>query len=197
MVLRHSLFPLCLALGLVGCAKPSSTGDSLNALDNELLNSVTADDLQAATAKGAGSALPRSAWAAGDCHAGGRSGHCTAAETVNAPGCSKRFALGLSWATRLPPGLELYPGAKVIEAAGSDDGDCRMRIVSYVSDASVKELVAWYEAAAKVGYETEHVRDGGEDVVAGTRQPQGDAFQATIAPDAAGSTVNLIVNHGS
>jgi hypothetical protein len=115
----------------------------LSALDNELVEAASGDPLVAnPIAAGTGSALARSA--ADDCHAGGRSGSCNAAEMVQAPGCGGRFALGLAWATRLPAGLELYPGAKVIEAAGNDESTCHMRIVSYVSDASVKELVDWY-----------------------------------------------------
>jgi len=195
MIRPRIIFLTCLALALAGCARRAPVNNSLSSLDNELINAAEADDPQvdnAATAAAAAATRPGE-----DCHAGGRSGGCAAAVTVNAPGCGKSFALGLGWATRLPAGLELYPGAKVIEAAGNDEGDCHVRIVSYVCDASVKELVDWYQGASKAGFETEHLHNGREDVVIGTRQPQGDGFHASIAPDAAGSTVNLIVNHGS
>jgi hypothetical protein len=199
MIRSHVIVPACIALVLTSCARPTPAGNSLSALDNELINAAEAGDPQVADAIAAanGSAPAAAARPDDDCRAGGRNGTCTAAATVGAPGCGTRFALGLGWATRLPAGLELYPGAKVIEAAGNDEGDCHIRIVSYVSDAPAKELVDWYEGASKAGFETEHSRSGREDIVTGIRQPQGDAFHATVAPDAGGSAVNLIVNHGS
>lgn len=193
MIRPRIIIAAYIVLALTGCGRPAPAGNSLSTLDNELLNAAETSDSQAANAVAAQAPATRPGE---DCHAGGRSGGCTAAETVKAP-CSKRFDLGLAWATRLPAGLELYPGAKVIEAAGSDEGDCHVRIVSYVSDASVKELVDWYQGASNAGFETAHSHNGQEDIVTGTRQPQGDAFRATITPDAAGSTVDLIVNHGS
>jgi hypothetical protein len=133
-----------------------------------------------------------------DCRTGGRNGDCSAAEVVSAPNCGNQFTSGLGWATRLPAGIELYPGAKVIEAAGNDVGDCHIRIVSYVSDATPQAVIDWYRAAAgKAGYATQSRRNGREQVVTGERSANGDAFHVTISADAdAGSSVDLIVNHG-
>jgi hypothetical protein len=194
MTCRRSLVALlAIGLGLAGCGKPGDSDNTLTALDNQLFDSAGVNRPHAGKPADSPARVP----AGDECPAGGRSGSCRAAAMVHAPGCGNNFALGLVWATRLPAGLELYPGAKVIEAAGSDEGDCHMRIISYVSDASPKELVDWYQAASKAGYDTEHVHNGREEVVAGTREPQGDAFHVTIAPDAAGSTADLIVNHGT
>jgi hypothetical protein len=201
----HSIVVVaCLVLGvsLAGCAKPAPAGNSLTALDNELVDSAARGDAQVANAIAGQPAAeqPRAQAtpAPHDCRSGGRSGDCMAAEAVNAPNCANQFVSGLNWATRLPAGIELYPGAKVIEAAGSDQGDCHIRIVSYVSDAAPQAVVDWYQAAAsKGGYAPQHWRRGAEQFVAGTRLPEGDAFHVTVSADAdAGSSVDLIVNHG-
>jgi hypothetical protein len=205
MIHGHSIIAavsLCLALSLGGCAKPAPAGNSLTALDNELVDSVAGGDAQVANAID-GPAADSHAYAQAtpaihDCHTGGRSGDCMAAEAVKAPNCSNQFVSGLNWATRLPAGIELYPGAKVIESAGSDEGECHIRIVSYVSDAAPQAVLDWYQAAAsKGGYAPQHSRRGQEQIIVGMRMPQGDAFHLAVSADAgAGSTVDLIVNHG-
>src|SRR3982751_3655608 len=106
MIRPRTLLPACLALALVGCARPAPAGNSLSALDNELINAAETGDPQLANAT---ATAETPATRPGDCHAGGRSGGCTAAEVINALGCGKSFALGLGWAPRLPPRGELYP----------------------------------------------------------------------------------------
>ena len=195
---------LSLGLGLTGCAKPNPSGNSLIVLDNELLDSAATVDSQTTKAIERANAAehsghPQATPTGHDCRSGGRSGDCMAAEAVNAPNCGNQFVSGLNWATRLPAGIELYPGAKVVGAAGSDEGECHIRIVSYVTDAAPRAVVEWYQAAAdKAGYAPQYQRQGRELIVAGARMPQGDAFHVTVAADGdAGSTVDLIVNHGS
>jgi hypothetical protein len=200
---RIMIVAACVTLGLslAGCGRPAPAGNSLTALDNELVDTAVAGDPQLANTSDGPADVQLRARASPDAHgcpSGGRSGDCMPAETITAPNCSKEFLSGLKWATRLPPGIELYPGAKVIEAAGSDDGDCHVRIVSYVSDAAPQAVVDWYQAAAsKAGYAPQYWRRGREQIIAGTRTPQGDAFHVAVSADAdAGSTVDLIVNHG-
>jgi hypothetical protein len=195
---------LSLGLGLTGCAKPAPAGNTLTELDNELVDSAAGGDPQATRAiEGAKiaerSGQPQAMPIGHDCRSGGRSGDCMAAEAINAPNCGNQFISGLNWATRLPAGIELYPGAKVVGAAGNDEGECHIRIVSYVTDAAPQAVVDWYRAGAgKAGYAPQYQRHGREQIVAGTRLPQGDAFHVTVAADGdAGSTVDLIVNHGS
>ena len=192
---------LCLGVGLAGCGRPSPTGHSLSVLDNELVAAAAAGDSQAAHAPDGPAddrLRPRTTPDVHGCPSGGRSGDCMPAETVTAPNCSKAFVSGLKWATRLPAGIELYPGAKVIEAAGSDDGECHVRLVSYVSDAAPEAVIDWYRAAAgKAGYAPQIWRHGREHFLAGARTSQGDAVHITVAVDGEnGSAVDLIVNHG-
>jgi hypothetical protein len=200
---RRTIFAACVALGLslAGCGRPAPTVNSLTALDNELVDTAVGGDLEIANSSDRPAEDQPGARArpeAHGCPSGGRSGDCLPAETIRVPNCSKEFTSGLKWATRLPAGVELYPGAKVIEAAGSDEGDCHVRIVSYIADAAPQAVIDWYQAAAgKAGYAPQLWRRGREQMLAGTRAPDGDAFQITVSADAdAGSTVDLIVNHG-
>jgi hypothetical protein len=185
---RRLVLSLCSGLALAACGKPAPVDNSL-----AFLNEAQAEAIVGAPV---GRARQGNKASRGGCAAGSRSGRCGSAATGDATLCGKRYRMDIGWARRLPAGLEPYPGAELVEAAGNDAGGCHLRIVSYVSSASVEDLVAWYRRADKAGFETEHVRNGEADVVAGTRQPQGDAFHATIVPEGARSTVDLVVNHG-
>lgn len=109
-------------------------------------------------------------------------------------GCAARVRYSAAWANRLPPAAPLFPDARVVEAAGTDEAGCSLRVVSYASGASVGRLVDFYHArATAAGYSAEHLADGGTHVVGGTR---GDsAYAAYLRPRAGGGTdVDLLAN---
>src|SRR5206468_62494 len=47
--------------------------------------------------------------------------------------CGTPFVYGNEWAGRLPPEFPSYPGGRVTEAAGSDRGNCHMRVVTFTT----------------------------------------------------------------
>ena len=68
-------------------------------------------------------------------------------------GCGARFDHDRGWARRLPAAFPVFPGARVTEAAGNDAGDCRMRVVTFTSEAPPQRVLDWYrERAAGAGY---------------------------------------------
>lgn len=113
------------------------------------------------------------------------------------PGGKCDFAYDAAWARRLPAGLPLYPGARLVEAAGSDAPGCRRRIVSFTAAAAPAKVLAFYRAkATAAGFSTEHLVQQGADILGGTKGKT--AYLVTIAPSGApsgaGSTVDLIAN---
>jgi len=111
-------------------------------------------------------------------------------------GCAAGLGYSAGWATRLPAALPLYPGATVREAAGSDRGGCRLRVVAFVTGAPPAKAVAFYHARARAaGYTAEVQADGGARVVGGTRGD--DAFVVYADPrPGGGSDVRLVANGG-
>jgi hypothetical protein len=113
-------------------------------------------------------------------------------------GCGLDVDYSMAWSTRLPADLPLYPEARVEEAAGSDTGNCRLRAVTFTSNASARSLVDFYLGAARrAGYSADHTVKDGEHYVGGTRK-DGAAYYVILAGrDGGGTTADLVANHGS
>ena len=85
----------------------------------------------------------------------------------------------------------------MVEAAGSDAANCRLRAVSYSSTAAPKAMIDYYlTIARRAGFAASHSGEGKEDLVNGTRDRDGAAFYAIIQPAGAGSSVDLVANNG-
>jgi hypothetical protein len=109
--------------------------------------------------------------------------------------CGAPFDHGPQWANRLPPEFPAYPGGRLIEAAGNNHGDCRMRVVVFTTSDPYGRVLEHYQGvAARAGFSAEHQTRGGDQVLGGTR---GDAaYYLIVTPARAGSEVALIVNNG-
>ena len=109
--------------------------------------------------------------------------------------CGAEFDHNLGWARRLPAAFGIFPGGRVTEAAGNNQGDCRVRVVSYTSEAPAQRVLDWYHAGAtRAGYSSEHQRREGDHILAGAN---GDAaFFLIVTPKSNGSDVSLIANNG-
>jgi hypothetical protein len=113
--------------------------------------------------------------------------------------CASSLSYSATWATRLPADLPLYPQARVTEAAGSTNGSCALRVVSFSAAQPMQALIDWYYTrASKAGYSAEHQTDGSEHVLGGTRDRDGGAYVIyfTARPDG-GTDADLIANNGS
>jgi hypothetical protein len=113
-------------------------------------------------------------------------------------GCASSMRYSARWAERLPADLPLYPDARVSEAAGSQDGGCAIRAVSFKSSASLQTVLDWYYTqATKAGYSAEHQADGPQHVLGGTRGRDGGAFALFLTSRNGGGTdVDLVANNG-
>lgn len=113
--------------------------------------------------------------------------------------CAGALRYSARWAERLPADLPLYPGARVSEAAGADTPACRLRAVSFTTDAPLKSVIDWYYTRATgAGYSAEHQADGAEHVLGGTRSRDGGAYALILNERRGGGTeVDLLANDGS
>jgi len=116
-------------------------------------------------------------------------------DAFNGCGLSVQYSAG--YAAKLPADLPLYAGAKVIEAAGSDENGCKLRAVTYSAPVTADKLVAHYVAAArKAGYTPAIKAEGNGQMVSGRRAADGGAFYVIVEGQGGSSTADLVVNNG-
>jgi hypothetical protein len=113
----------------------------------------------------------------------------------SAASCGAAFDYGAQWANRMPAEFRAYPGGRVTEAAGNDNGGCRMRVVTFTTSDPYNRVLEHYRSVvARGGYSAEHQVRGNDQVLGGTK---GDsAFFLIVTPAQGGSQVALIVNNG-
>jgi hypothetical protein len=112
--------------------------------------------------------------------------------------CAANIQYGAGWAQRLPADLPLYPQARVDEAAGTDGGNCQLRVVSFSSPQPIATMLDWYYTrAVRAGYTAEHQIDGSEHVLGGVRDRDGGAYVAYMTARSDGGTdIDLVANNG-
>lgn len=114
-----------------------------------------------------------------------------------APACELGFAQGASWATRLPPAFRVYPGARLIEAAGNDRPGCRSRVVAFHAAVPPQAVLDWYRARALAGgYTADVQRRGADRILGGTRARDGARYYLIVSPRATASEASLIATGG-
>ena len=117
----------------------------------------------------------------------------------NGAGCGNGpFNYDMAWAQRLPAELALYPGARLIEAAGNNERGCSMRVVTFGSADAPERVLEYYRSRALGGgYSAEQQRRDGDHVLAGTNPRSGAHYYLIVTPKPAGSEVALIANNGA
>ena len=84
--------------------------------------------------------------------------------------CASEVQYTTSWAARLPGAFPVYPRANTLEAAGTDEGACALRVVSFVTPVPLEEVLSFYHTRARAnGYRTEHVEVAGDNVLSATK----------------------------
>jgi len=120
-------------------------------------------------------------------------------QVAGGPGCpgAAQFDYNMKWAGRMPALLPLYPGGRIAEAAGSDRGGCRMRVVSFTTADAPPRVIDYYDdRAVRAGYSSERQTRGADSVLGGTNA-DGGAFYVIVTPlRSGGSDVALIANNG-
>jgi hypothetical protein len=112
--------------------------------------------------------------------------------------CNAAFKYGNDWGSRLPQPFAVYPGARIVEAAGADAADCHARVVSFTTRAAPQQVLDWYrQRASGGGYSAEQQQRGADLVLAGSREGNEGAYFLIVTPLPKGSEVALIVNTGA
>ncbi|WP_147417598.1 hypothetical protein [Sphingomonas cavernae] len=113
-------------------------------------------------------------------------------------GCMSGLGYNAAWAAKLPADLPLFPQARVSEAAGKDAAGCRARAITFATAADIGQVIDfYYTRATAAGFTAEHVREGQEHILGGTRDRDGGAYYLLArALPKGGTEVDLIANIG-
>ncbi|WP_240957094.1 hypothetical protein [Pseudopontixanthobacter vadosimaris] len=122
-----------------------------------------------------------------------------AARSAVKPGganCTEKVAYSSAWAARLPAAFPVYPRGATQEAAGTDEGACSLRVVSFLTPVSIDDVLAFYATRARTnGYGAEQIRQDGDSVLSGNK---GAASYVVYArPAGEGTTEVDLVTSGS
>ena len=86
---------------------------------------------------------------------------------TNCPGNAEYTA---NWAARLPAALPIYPRGHLQEAAGTDKGGCRLRVVNFITPVGIKGVIDFYYGSSRsAGYAARYRLEGDDHVLGGTK----------------------------
>jgi hypothetical protein len=124
-------------------------------------------------------------------------GQLAASQKAGAAGgnpCADKLDYSARWAARMPEEMSIYPQARVVEAAGGNEAPCKLRVVTFRSSATMQAVLDYYYTkAVRAGYSAEHLEDGKDHMLGGTRRD--DAFMLFLRNLPGGGTeVDLISN---
>ena len=180
-------FALALVVSIAGCQKATPPANSLDFIDNDLVNGAIADESPANRALAKAIHVDLAKTGRGAMHGretapqrtADRSGAVLPAVAEDgegsavdgASGCLGGLVYANDWATKLPADLPMHPAGKLQEAAGHD-GDCRARVVSFTVPGDRGQLLGWYRTKAQAaGYTAGRADKGGDWILAGDRGP--------------------------
>lgn len=84
--------------------------------------------------------------------------------------CSSAVEYSAAWAARLPSAFPVYPRGSTQEAAGTDKGECSLRVVNFLTPVGLDDVVSFYHSrAVNDGYISEHLKKDGDNIVSGTK----------------------------
>lgn len=111
-------------------------------------------------------------------------------------GCAGKAVWNFGWAAQMPPSLPVYPRGHVQEAAGLEQGPCRLRAINFRTAVAPQDVIAFYAASGgKAGFALNHVADGEAHAIKGSKGASGFAVYAR--PGSEGMTDVDLVTSGS
>lgn len=107
-----------------------------------------------------------------------------AAVTPGGENCGDKVDYTSAWAAKLPAAFPVYPRGNTQEAAGTDEGDCALRVVSFLTPVALDEVLAFYNTRAKsAGFSVEHVTSAGDNILSGTKGKSAYVVYARRLPE--------------
>jgi len=87
--------------------------------------------------------------------------------------CTAKVEYSMSWATKMPAELSIYPRGAVQEAAGTEKDGCALRVVSFLTPVGVSDVMDFYYTQLRnAGFSADHRVEGNEHALGGSRGSQ-------------------------
>ncbi len=84
--------------------------------------------------------------------------------------CAAAAEYSAVWAARLPVTFPVYPRGSTQEAAGTDKGQCSLRVVNFLTPVGLDDVLSFYHSrAVNAGYTSEHLKVGNDNIISGTK----------------------------
>lgn len=84
--------------------------------------------------------------------------------------CADKVTYTASWAAKLPKAFPVYPRGNVQEAAGTDEGGCSLRVVTFTTPVKLADVLAfYYTRGVTAGFKADRHRQDGEEMLGGTK----------------------------
>lgn len=84
--------------------------------------------------------------------------------------CADKASYTMTWAAKLPVTFTVYPRGNVQEAAGNDGQGCKLRVVNFTTPVALNEVIDfYYTRALNAGFKADYVRQGGDEVLGGSK----------------------------
>ncbi|GAA4053345.1 hypothetical protein [Parerythrobacter jejuensis] len=94
--------------------------------------------------------------------------------------CADTISYTAQWAARMPDTFPVYPRGNTLEAAGTDAGECSLRVVRFLTPVSRDDVLSFYRARAKAAkFPADYRLAGVDQVVSGRKGALGYAVYAT------------------
>lgn len=114
-------------------------------------------------------------------------------EAVGAPAeCGEGASDDLAWAAQMPKAASIIPHGMVQQAAGSDTGDCKLRLVRYLTQIGAQDALQYhYTRAANAQFEASY-KSGKSELIKGEKA--GEKVFADIADAPGGLRLVTLVH---
>ncbi|QKG69912.1 hypothetical protein [Erythrobacter mangrovi] len=98
--------------------------------------------------------------------------------------CADAVEYSATWAAKLPAAFPVYPRGNTQEAAGTDQGDCALRIVSYLTPVALDDVLSFYSTRARdAGFKVDHAIKAGDNILSGTKGASAYVVYARRLPE--------------
>ena len=198
---------LALLVAVAGCQSGKPPANSIDAIDNDLVNGAVSDETPADTPANralaqairvdpAKTGTHAAGTAAKPAQVAGATSHGPVMPAVtedgeggmvdDGSGCLGGLAYSNGWAAKLPAELPMHPAAQLQEAAGHD-GACQARVVSFTVLGDRGQVLGWYKAKAQAaGYSTGRADKGDDWILVGDKGAS--AYSIIFGPAQNGQT---------
>ena len=115
---------------------------------------------------------------------------------VKGPGsnCGGKASYCMAWSLRLPASFPIYPRGHLLEAAGSDNDGCRLRVVRFVTPVERGDVIDFYYTNAhRAHFNARHQQADGALILEGSKGAAVYAVQARKREDGL-TEADIVVN---